>query len=55
MPDPIAQAINRMLDHIHQLDQQVESMKQALNTAGIDCKTPSMSQLNDCEINDGDQ
>jgi serine O-acetyltransferase len=34
-PDPIANAINRMLDHIHHLDQRVEAMSSALETRGI--------------------
>ena len=38
MPDPVANAINRMLDHIHLLDKQIETMQKALNDAGINCK-----------------
>ncbi|NCC28726.1 MAG: serine O-acetyltransferase [Gammaproteobacteria bacterium] len=34
-PDPIANAINRMLDHIHHMDQRVEQMSQALESRGI--------------------
>ncbi|MEY4768077.1 MAG: hypothetical protein RL637_716 [Pseudomonadota bacterium] len=52
MPDPIAQAINQMLDHIHQMDKQVEAMQQALIVAGIECPIAKVSQLEACEIND---
>ncbi|MCG6896054.1 MAG: serine O-acetyltransferase [Thiocapsa sp.] len=34
-PDPIANAINRMLDHIHHMDQRMELMSRALETHGI--------------------
>jgi serine O-acetyltransferase len=53
MPDPIAVAINHILEHIQQLDKQIESMKQTLNEKGIDCKTQVIPELNGCEIDDG--
>ena len=34
-PDPVAQAINRMLDHIHLMDQRLESMSRTLEGCGI--------------------
>ncbi|MBK1719899.1 serine O-acetyltransferase [Thiocystis violacea] len=34
-PDPVANAINRMLDHIHHMDQRLESMSRALEGRGI--------------------
>jgi serine O-acetyltransferase len=54
MPDPVAHAINQMLDHIHQMDKQVACLKQALHEAGIDCKTQVLPDLDDCEINGGE-
>lgn len=54
LPDPIAHAINHMLDHIHQMDKQVECLKRALNEAGIDCKTQELPELDDCEIDGGE-
>ncbi|KAF3978064.1 MAG: serine O-acetyltransferase [Methylococcales symbiont of Iophon sp. n. MRB-2018] len=50
MPDPVAHAINHMLDHIHLMDMQLNSMKKALNDAGIDHKEQTLPKLNDCEI-----
>ncbi len=51
MPDPVAHAINHMLDHIHAMDKQLETMKQLLNDAGINCQEhSSMPSLDDCEI-----
>jgi len=52
MPDPVAFAINRMLDHIHTLDEQLESMQQALNAAGIVCPKTPMCKLEGCELTD---
>lgn len=54
MPDPIAHAINHMLDHIHQMDKQVECLTQALHKAGIDCKSQYLPELDDCEIDGGE-
>ncbi len=35
VPDPVANAINRMLDHIHHMDQRLEAMSRALEAHGI--------------------
>jgi serine O-acetyltransferase len=51
--DPIAHAINHMLDHIQQMDKQVECLKEALDEAGIACKTQQLPELNGCEIDSG--
>jgi serine O-acetyltransferase len=34
-PDPVANAINRMLDHIHHMDERMEQMSRALESHGI--------------------
>ena len=34
-PDPVANAINRMLDHIHHMDQRLESMSRVLERQGL--------------------
>ena len=53
MPDPVAYAINHMLDHIHSLDEQIVTMQKAINKAGINCASKPMSSLDDCQIADG--
>ncbi len=53
MPDPVAYAINHMLDHIQTLDKQIEDMQIALNSAGIVCEKVPMPPLEDCQIADG--
>ncbi len=50
MPDPVAHAINHMLDHIHAMDKQLESMNKVLHESGIDYKEQKMPSLDDCEI-----
>lgn len=50
MPDPVAHAINHMLDHMHMMDKQLDSMKKVLNKAGIEYKEQDIPTLNDCEI-----
>jgi serine O-acetyltransferase len=43
MPDPVAYAINPMLDHIHSLDNQIKTMQKALNDAGINFTAPHIN------------
>jgi len=50
MPDPVAHAINHMLDHIHLMDKQLESMRDVLNKSGIEYKEQNIPSLDDCEI-----
>jgi serine O-acetyltransferase len=52
MPDPVAFAINHMLDHINALDEQIELMQKAINEAGIQCPKTPMCPLKGCEIAD---
>ncbi len=51
--DPIAYAINHMLDHIQAMDKQLETMKKALNDSGIQYTESPISKLDGCEIEDG--
>lgn len=52
MPDPIAHAINSMLNHIQVLDTQITTLQTALNKAGINCTETLIDALNGCEIED---
>ena len=49
-PDPVAHAINHMLDHIHAMDKQLDHMKKVLDDSGIKCVAQDLPPLNDCEI-----
>ncbi len=55
MPDPVAYAINHMLDHIQRLDRQLLEMKGVINDAGIDYQPSEIEKLSDCEIRDNDK
>ncbi len=49
-PDPVAHAINCMLDHIHLLDQRLEIMAKALEQRGITEPLEHLPDLEACEI-----
>ena len=49
-PDPVAHAINCMLDHIHALDQRIEAMSKALEGRGITGHFSHLPDLEACEI-----
>ncbi len=49
-PDPVANAVNRMLDHIHLMDQRIEAMSKALERHGITGHFNGLPGLEACEI-----
>jgi serine O-acetyltransferase len=49
-PDPVANAINRMLDHIHVMDQRIEAMSAALERNGITGHFDQLPELARCEL-----
>lgn len=50
MPDPVAHAINCMLDHLHAMDQKMESMCQVLKGLGMEVGDIRIPDLGICEI-----
>jgi serine O-acetyltransferase len=54
MPDPVAHAINHMLDHIQKLDVQVECLRRAMREHGLSIPEVPLPQLDDCQIGQGD-
>jgi len=50
MPDPVATAINGMLDHLHALDAKVEEMCTALKQLGAEIADLELPALGPCEI-----
>ena len=50
LPDPVANAINRMIEHIHTLDQRVEEMCGAITRLGGKVETSTLPELVECEI-----
>jgi len=49
-PDPVANAVNLMLDHIHALDQRIEALSQVLEQRGISGHFDHLPDLEACEI-----
>ncbi len=54
MPDPVAYAINHMLEHIQVLDRQIEELRAALCKAGIALPEVVLPPLEACELRDGE-
>ncbi len=50
MPDPIASAINCMLDHIHAMDKKLEEMCGAMKAMGAEMEDIKLPTLGPCEI-----
>jgi len=51
MPDPVATAINGMLDHIHVMDKRLEDMCKGLKGLGAEISDLQMPDLGQCELN----
>ena len=50
MPDPVAHAINLMLDHIHAMDKRLEEMCVAIKGMGAELGDMNILELGPCEI-----
>ncbi len=50
MPDPVANAIDCMLDHIHAMDQQMQNMCKSLKALGMELDVVKLPDLGVCEI-----
>lgn len=53
MPDPMAHAVNCMLDHIHAMDSKMEKMCGVLKDMGAEIGDERIPDLGSCEINAG--
>lgn len=49
-PDPVAHAINCLLDHIHVMDHKMEALCEALKRLGLSESLGELPPLNGCEI-----
>jgi len=49
-PDPVAHAINCMLDHIHVMDRKMQSMCEAMKAMGLESPELELPELEPCEI-----
>ena len=50
MPDPVAHAINCMLDHVHVIDTKMERMCEVLREMGYETGDDELPELMSCEI-----
>lgn len=50
MPDPVANAINIMLDHIHSMDKKLEEMCKAIKSVGAEIGDLQLPELGPCEL-----
>jgi serine O-acetyltransferase len=53
MTDPMVNAVNLMLDHIHAMDGQMESMRKAIEEMGGKLDSLPLPELESCEIQAG--
>ncbi len=49
-PDPVATAINKMLDHIHAMDERMENMCAALKQFGAEIDATKLPDLDECTL-----
>jgi len=49
-PDPVAHAINCMLDHIHVMDKRMQTMCESLRQLGMEIKVADLPDIGSCEI-----
>ena len=49
-PDPVAHAINCILDHTHAIDSKIEAMCEALKSLNAEFKDEKLPELESCEI-----
>lgn len=49
-PDPVAHAINCMLDHIHLVDRRMQAMTESLRRAGVQVEGAELPEIEACEV-----
>ncbi len=54
MPDPVAHAINCMLDHIHAMDNKMVEMCSAIKAMGAEIDDANIPDMKSCEIHSGE-
>lgn len=55
MPDPVANAINALLDHVHAMDTQMENMCKGMKALGAELEEVPLPDLGPCEISSKDE
>ncbi len=55
MPDPVAHAIDLMLDHLHAVDRRLDSIGDALRGMEVPVRDDTLPALDECELNPGSE
>lgn len=55
MPDPVAEAVDVMLDHLHAVDERLEILCRSLKKAGIEVSELSLPELDVPHLREGDE
>lgn len=50
MPDPVANAIDALLDHVHAMDEQMKIMCQSLKALGMELDVVKLPDLGPCDV-----
>ncbi|MGD8925682.1 MAG: serine O-acetyltransferase [Thioalkalispiraceae bacterium] len=50
MPDPVANAIDALLDHVHAMDEQMQNMCQSIKSLGMEIDEVKLPDLGPCDI-----
>src|SRR5690554_94806 len=53
MPDPVAEVVDRLLDHVQAVDSQLDEIAEALRSLGVDVSRPPRSSLDGCYLDEG--
>jgi len=51
MPDPVATAVNGILDHIHAMDARLEDMCRGMKQLGAEVADRELPDIDSCELN----
>jgi serine O-acetyltransferase len=54
-PDPVANAINSILDHVHKMDAKMDAVTQSVKRLDAEFSDIQVPDLENCEINAGDE
>jgi len=50
MPDPVANAIDALLDHVHAMDEQMKNMCQSIKSLGMEIDVVKLPDLGPCDV-----
>ncbi|MGM0516966.1 MAG: serine O-acetyltransferase [Pseudomonadota bacterium] len=54
MPDPVATVVDRLLDHVQTVDDQLDEMAAAMRSLGVEVSRPARPSLDGCHLDEED-